>query len=75
MSVHVQLDENDRKFMQSLKEFWIEAKKQFVWMLVAAVFGFGLGKLYTWDDIINDCKVVGAFRIAKTAVQCKVMVP
>ena len=75
MSLHVELDENDRKFARALGEFWVEAKKQFLWMSVALVFGFGLGKLYTWDDIINDCKVVGAFRIAKTAVQCKVMVP
>ena len=58
-----------------LKAWWVEAKKQTMWMAIALVFGFGLGKIYTWDTIISDCKVVGAFRIANTAFYCKLMAP
>lgn len=58
-----------------LKVFWEEAKKQAIWMLVALVVGFGVGKVYTWDAIISDCKVIGAFRIANTAFHCKMLVP
>lgn len=58
-----------------MKEFLLEARKQLAWMFVAFVFGFGLGKIYTWDTLISDCKVVGAFRIANTAFHCKVLAP
>ena len=58
-----------------MKEFWESAKKQLAWMFVAFVFGFGLGKIYTWDTLISDCRVVGAFRIANTAFHCKVLTP
>ena len=58
-----------------MKEFWENAKKQLVWMCVAFLFGFGLGKVYTWDTLITDCKVLGVFRIANTAFHCKMMVP
>ena len=75
MSLHVELDEDDRKFAKSVKSWWEDAKKQAMWMLIALVVGFGLGKVYTWDTLISDCKVVGAFRIANTAFHCKMMVP
>lgn len=61
--------------MSRLKEWLEEAKKQAVWMAIAMVFGFGIGKIYTWDATITDCKVLGVFRIANTAFQCKMMVP
>ena len=75
MSLHVELDDNDRKFARGVKAWWEEAKRQFVWMAVAFVLGFGLGKLYTWDTIITDCKVLGSFRIANTAFHCKMLAP
>lgn len=58
-----------------MKEWLAEAKKQIVWMGIAMVLGFGLGKIYTWDTLITDCKVLGTFRIANTAFHCKMMVP
>lgn len=73
MSLQVQLEPDDRKFIKQTKLWFEEAKKQFVWMLIALVFGFCLGKLYTWDSTISDCKVIGAFRIANTAFHCKML--
>jgi hypothetical protein len=58
-----------------LKSWWADAKKQAMWMLFALVFGFGLGKIYTWDSIATDCKVLGMFRIAYTPFHCKMMTP
>lgn len=58
-----------------MKELWQEMKKQFWPMIVVLVVGFCLGKIYTWDTIITDCKVLGTFRIANTAFACKIMVP
>lgn len=75
MSIEVKLEDEDRKFLKDIKFWWTEAKKQFMWMTIAMVVGFGLGKIYTWDTLITDCKVLGVFRIANTAFQCKMMVP
>ena len=75
MSLQVELEADDHKFIQQTKSWWVEAKRQAVWLIVALTVGFGLGKLYTWDTIISDCKVIGAFRIANTAFHCKMMVP
>lgn len=75
MSLQVKLEDDDRKFIQQAKFFWEEAKKQFIWMMIALAVGFMIGKIYTWDSIISDCKVVGAFRIANTAFQCKMLTP
>ena len=75
MSIEVKLEDEDRKFLKDIKFWWTEAKKQLMWMTVAMVVGFGLGKIYTWDTLITDCKVLGVFRIANTAFQCKMMVP
>ena len=58
-----------------LKAWWVEAKKQAMWMTIALVFGFGLGKVYTWDAIATDCKVLGSFRIAYTPFHCKGLTP
>lgn len=58
-----------------MKELWIEAKRQFAWLFLAALFGFVVGKIYTWDTLITDCKVLGTFRIANTAFHCKMLVP
>ena len=60
-----------------VKRPWINMNPK---MAVCAVFlclafGFGMGKVYTWDSIITDCKVLSAFRIANTAFHCKMMAP
>lgn len=75
MSIEVKLEDEDRKFLKDIKFWWTEAKKQLMWMTIAMVVGFSLGKIYTWDTLITDCKVLGVFRIANTAFQCKMMVP
>ena len=59
----------------NIKNTWAELKKQLLWITVALLVGFVLGKIYTWDTTITDCKVLGVFRIANTAFQCKMMVP
>lgn len=58
-----------------MKELFEEVKKRFLGVAVAVFFGFILGKIYTWDTIITDCKVLGSFRIANTAFYCKLMAP
>ena len=57
------------------KSWWDGVKKEFMVVMIAIFFGFCLGKIYTWDTIITDCKVLGVFRIANTAFSCKMMVP
>ncbi len=44
-------------------------------VILCLVVGFVAGKVYTWDSIIVDCKVLGAFRIANTAFHCKMLTP
>lgn len=73
MSIEVKLEDEDRKFLKGIKLWLAEAKKQAMWMAIALVFGFGLGKVYTWDAIATDCKVLGSFRIAYTPFHCKMM--
>lgn len=58
-----------------MKELWESFKKQLAWLTVAMVVGFCIGKIYTWDTLITDCKVLGTFRIANTAFACKMLVP
>ena len=58
-----------------MKELWENIKKQLAWLTLAMIVGFCIGKIYTWDTMISDCKVVGAFRIANTAFHCKMLVP
>ena len=58
-----------------MKAFWEDVKKQLAWLTVAMIIGFCIGKLYTWDTIITDCKVLGTFRISNTAFHCKMLVP
>jgi len=58
-----------------MKSFWEDVKRYAAVWFVALVVGFCIGKLYTWDTIITDCKVLGSFRIANTAFHCKMMAP
>lgn len=58
-----------------MKELWEDIKKKFLGVVVAVLIGFCMGKIYTWDTIITDCKVLGTFRISNTAFACKMMVP
>ena len=72
MSLEVKLEEQDHQFIKGLKDYWQYAKKQIIWLTLAAVFGFGLGKLYTWDTIMTDCKVLGMTRFVNTPMGCRV---
>lgn len=58
-----------------MKEIWQDIKKYAAVWIVALIVGFVMGKIYTWDTIITDCKVLGSFRIANTAFTCKMMAP
>ena len=58
-----------------MKELFADLKKKSLGIAVAIIIGFCLGKIYTWDTIITDCKVLGSFRIANTAFYCKLMAP
>ena len=73
--VSITLEDDDRKFIKEAKGWWAEVKKQMLWITAALLVGFCIGKLYTWDTTITDCKVLGVFRIANTAFHCKMMVP
>ena len=75
MSLQVKLEEDDRQFIKQAKSWWSEIKKQMLFISIAMALGFGLGKLYTWDATITDCKVLGVFRIANTAFHCKMVAP
>jgi hypothetical protein len=55
--------------------FNMNAKNLMAGTFICLLVGFGMGKIYTWDSTITDCKVLGAFRIANTAFMCKVMAP
>lgn len=62
---------------KDIKRPWINMnpKRMLAGTFICLVIGFGFGKVYTWDSIIIDCKVLGAFRISSTAFQCKMMAP
>lgn len=75
MSVQVKLESDDYKFIKEVKGAWADFKRSALMWFVAVFVGFCIGKIYTWDTIISDCKVVGAFRIANTAFHCKMLVP
>lgn len=60
-----------------VKRPWINLnpKSLMTGTILCLILGFGIGKIYTWETIITDCKVLGAFRMVNTAFQCKMMVP
>jgi hypothetical protein len=58
-----------------MKDFWEDVKRYAAVWFVALIVGFAMGKIYTWDTIITDCKVLGTFRIANTAFHCKMLAP
>lgn len=62
---------------KDIKRPWINLnpKSLLAGTFACLVIGFALGKIYTWDSTITDCKVLGAFRIANTAFSCKMMAP
>jgi hypothetical protein len=58
------------------KKDWLANVKNNAWIWIfLVVFGFGLGKLYTLDSIVLDCKILGTFRFANAAFYCKAMTP
>lgn len=62
---------------KSVKRPWINANPRslITGAIVCILLGFLAGKVYTWDSIIVDCKVLGMFRISNTAFNCKMMTP
>lgn len=54
-----------------IKSAWDDFKKLFAWLFISTVLGFCMGKLYTWDTIATDCKVLGMFRIGNVPFDCR----
>ena len=55
-----------------MKQWWEESKKQIMWLFLAALFGYYVGKVYTVDSIITDCKVLGMTRYWNVPIGCRV---
>ena len=55
-----------------LKSAWADVKKTVVVWLIALIIGFGLGKIYTIEGIITDCKVLGMTRFGTVPMGCRV---
>ena len=55
-----------------MKEFLENAKKNAITWFVMLLIGFGIGKLFTYDNIIADCEVLGMFRIGEYGAQCRI---
>ena len=58
-----------------MKEVWNKISGIFWIWITTIIFGFCLGKLYTYDSIALDCKILGTFRYANVAFHCKVVAP
>ena len=61
--------------MRKLANFFtqiIDTAQQFFWFgMLCCVFGYGLGKMFTYSDIKADCQVLGNFRIGMVAYGCQ----
>ena len=55
-----------------MKDIWERWKKQVLALFLAALFGYSVGKVYTWDAIITDCKVLGMTRYGQLPIGCRV---
>jgi hypothetical protein len=55
-----------------MKAIWERIKFYAGVWCIAMVLGFCIGKLYTWNDIITDCKVLGMTRYGNLPVGCRV---
>lgn len=51
---------------------WEHFKKNFITYMALLVFGFGLGKMWNYNEILTDCKVLGMFRVGQVAVGCRI---
>lgn len=60
---------------ESKNSLWNDLKKWFRSWWQAALAGFFLGvavtNYYAFNNLINDCKVIGAFRIGNVAFGCQ----
>lgn len=57
------------------KSYLSELKDWFLTWWQAALTGFFIGvtvtQFYAFNNLVNDCKVIGAFRIGNTAFMCR----
>ena len=72
MSLQVELEPDDRKFISGVKEVWNDMKRYATIWIIAVIVGFVMGKIYTWDAVITDCKVLGMTRFGMTPMGCRV---
>ena len=52
------------------KRFWVDMKKQFIWVLVAFIFGVVVGDYFEKNRVFNDCRYTGVTRIGQSAFKC-----
>lgn len=59
---------------KDIKRPWINMNVKHILLggIACIMLGFGMGKLFTWESTMIDCKVLGAFRIGNTAFHCKI---
>ena len=55
-----------------MKDVWNKVKAYAGIWCVALILGFMMGKIYTWDAVITDCKVLGMTRFGMTPMGCRV---
>jgi hypothetical protein len=55
-----------------MKEILEIVKKNAVVWIVILTIGFGIGKIFTYENIIADCEVLGMFRIGEYGAQCRI---
>lgn len=62
------LEEKERKVLyEKLKQTWAKS----FWPLLALLLGILIGVLSATNEIINDCKFAGSFRVDTQAFTCQ----
>ena len=54
-----------KNLMEKIKELWLA-------YLICMCVGYCIGKLYAYDEIIKDCKVLGMTRYGNLPIGCRV---
>lgn len=60
-------DAEIKRIKELCKRIWAAA----FWPLFALLFGILIGVLIATNDILNDCKYAGAFRVDSQAFNCQ----
>ena len=55
-----------------MEKVWNDVKRYAAIWCIAMVLGFFMGKLYSSDSVITDCKVLGMTRFGDVPMGCRV---